>query len=619
MDLIAILDLDVLQPAKSSVLLALEHCNSNNFSQQLLSVDDALEALKKSKQALTLELQAPNDQSCATKSEAYKQSLPDLNKLLLRFEELQKDARHAFNLRARPLLQNKGILDLATELQLKVFDHIKGNFEKTECPCHINWSEINDVKNLRLTCRLFCNNVSHLLIPCLHISLNMSSLQHMEKVMRHPTISPGVRLFRIHMATREVSLAEDFQVFSSHICRYIQLRIDDLEKELREDGIQDHKAKRMKDSLVEHRRVLSSCAPFADGNPFDEGSHLDEATLSLRRGYERHQELVQQQEEMLHSGYFARAVAAAAKRNSKEVWLLMTDNRFLTLAEELAESWGEWSLSIEIGDPDALVTDYCLPVGWSPQNRSDVREFPQSLLYELPLAMRAAGAFLVGIKVNIQMPLKFNLPMSQHQLSGLGKIAQSLEHFEFQFDEVQWLDSEAGPDAVASLFTYLSASMGAQNVPKLVLNFHTIEELNPRSTQITVGPLLVSKTWKRLEFIHLERMSMHLHELKKLVGLLKMGTKLRLERIYLVSGTWAAALDRLRAKAGLGSMLRNASGAECDEMTDEEYRDIFGDLYGGWWHMGAGKIKVEQYITRVEGVKNPLRRDDEATEATAEP
>ncbi|KAJ0109993.1 hypothetical protein J7T55_014795 [Diaporthe amygdali] len=613
MDLIAILDLDVLQPAKSSVLLALEHFNSNNFSQQLLSVDDALEALKKSKQALTLELQATNDQSCAAKSEAYKQSLTDLNKLLLRFEELQKDARHAFNLRARPLHQNKGILDLATELQLKVFDHIKGNFEKTECPCRDNWSEINDVKNLRLTCRLFCDNVSHLLIPCLHISLHTSSLQHMEEVIRHPTISPGVQLFRIHMEVRAVCLAEDFQVFSSGFRSYIQLRINNLEEELRTEDIEVYKERRMKDSLMKHRRVLSSCAPFADGTPFEEGSYLDEATLSLRRGYEHYQELIQQEEEMLHSGYFARAVAAAAERSMKKVWLLMTDDRFLTLR---GFRLAGLSLSEEIGDPDALVTDYHLPKYWSSWHRGDLRKPAHSLLCELPLAMRAAGASLVGIKVNMWIPWRFNLPMSQHQVSGLGEVAQSLEHFEFRFAENERLDFKPDNDEAVSLFTYLSASMGAQNVPKLVLK---LRSNNPSSNQVTVGPLLVSKTWQRLEFIHLERISMHLHELEKLVGLLQMGTKIGLRYTYLASGTWAEALDRLRTKAGLCSMLRGASGAECEEMTDEECCDIFGDVYEDWRCVDAEKSKVEQYITRVEGVKNPLRRDVEATEATAEP
>lgn len=40
------MDLDILQPARPSVMLAMKHFDSDDFFQQLLSADSALQALR---------------------------------------------------------------------------------------------------------------------------------------------------------------------------------------------------------------------------------------------------------------------------------------------------------------------------------------------------------------------------------------------------------------------------------------------------------------------------------------------------------------------------------------------------------------------------------------------
>jgi hypothetical protein len=68
----------------------------------------------------------------------------------------------------------------------------------------------------------------------------------------------------------------------------------------------------------------------------------------------------------------------------------------------------------------------------------------------------------------------------------------------------------------------------------------------------------------------------HLTELKKFLVKFDNRIYLCLRRIRLMSGTWADALDILCSKADCDSRLEDPSGAECEDMSDEEMKAIFG-------------------------------------------
>jgi hypothetical protein len=77
-------------------------------------------------------------------------------------------------------------------------------------------SGLMTIKNIHLTCRGLCDISSHLLLPCIHVLPSFSSLEHLDEVLNHPTISQGLRVFVVDMANLRANSAQAFRLFSRH-------------------------------------------------------------------------------------------------------------------------------------------------------------------------------------------------------------------------------------------------------------------------------------------------------------------------------------------------------------------------------------------------------------------
>lgn len=74
-------------------------------------------------------------------------------------------------------------------------------------------------------------------------------------------------------------------------------------------------------------------------------------------------------------------------------------------------------------------------------------------------------------------------------------------------------------------------------------------------TRTSIGPLLVSLPSTKLENIHLKNCSLHLRELEALVDHLSHGqVVIGLWYVYLLSGTWADAVEMLRKEVLIGRL-----------------------------------------------------------------
>ncbi|KAK7698291.1 hypothetical protein SLS64_012656 [Diaporthe eres] len=627
---------DALRPALPSIQLALRHVDSDDYFQQLLSIDSALEALDMSRNTLVLTLQDAIDQGLTSVDEAIKGPIAELESVAQRFKKLQTAARNGFNLRARSLRKDKvGIMDLPNELLLKIFDNLKWRLDDPNFFFFFRGDHDAyrpAIQNVRLTCRLFLQMSSHLLVRRLDISPSVSSLAHLEEVTRHPEIPRGERLFRIDLRYYSAAIARDLQAFAVMCDEKLRERIKNFETLIRfsDQGygasLSPEARKNVEDGLVRARRILSSWEPFTNGMPIEEGASLNAAALTLQRGHEHYRELFQQQQEILRDGYFARTVAEAAARSGSDVWLSMSDTEPRDkLSQYLDEDFEDGPSDLDLfADPDVLVqTSLIQTQAWWRAEDDEAREIPQSLLYELPLAMRTTEARLAGVAVNISHPCKLNLRMSQDQRDGLSEVAEGLVAFIFRMNRDNSQDSEGTRPSIGEmtdLYAYLRAAMGPQSVPILWVSLPSIcgsdDGGNSWGTlfRFPIGPLLGSTNWHRLRFARFEHLRLRLLDLEKLMGMLESEVRFQLKDIYLKGGTWAAALDCLRSKAAWGSDLLLPNGADCRRMTDVQYSDIFdpGDQYGQ-------VSKATQYITSVEGVTNPCRRSDEAIEANPEP
>lgn len=634
----AILKHDAVRPALPSVLLALEHADSDDYFQQLLSIDSTLQALDVPKNTMILKLQAVFDRvgRFADEYAAAERPLVELNRLIEILQELQTAARKGFNSRARSLRKVRvGIMDLPNDLLSMIFDHLKRRLDDPNFAFDLlpvdSGADAMAIQNVRLTCRRFHGLSSHLLVRQLDISPTVSSLEHLLEVTSHPGIWRGERVLKIDLRYYSAAMAGDLQAFSAMCYDKLLTKIDSHEGrvEYPESGSRDGYASpddEAEDVFAQLRRILVSWEPFREGRPIEKekkAARLSAAARALRRGHERYRELFQQQQEILRGGRFARIVAEVAARSQSRVWLSMSDNgrhpgdEGPDLPEEEEVQYSD--LEEFAADPDFLVqSDLTRPHAWWHAKGAEAGEIPQSLLYELPLAMRASKTRLAGVAVSISQPCKLGLNFSQHQLSGLSKVAEGLEAFTFRMEEATAQEAQLSVEEMNSLYAYLRAAMGPQSVPSLWLELPATDYFDGEldyepSGQFSIEPLLCSPGWHRLKFARLNHFKMDLQDLRTLMGMLESKVRFSFGGIYLSSGTWAAALDCLRSKAAWGSELRGPEGPECGLMTASEYCDSFVDD-----ERENAVSKATQYITSVEGVENPCRRRDEANGANPE-
>ncbi|KAL1847796.1 hypothetical protein Daus18300_013838 [Diaporthe australafricana] len=523
MELLAILELDAVRPAKSRVLLALEHCESDDSFQQLLSIDSALEALRETVVPLARDNDILNGHDLA-KSEAF----ADHTKLVEKFEELQTNARHAFNLRARKSLPEADIQSFPDEVLLVILHNFESSLDETTFRFDDDFSaNTKTVQNIRLTCRRLCEISSHLLVARVNVSPNLSSLEHLDRIASHPTIPQGIRLLCVHMPVYSAAIAENFQRFS----RKCYERVSDMREEY------DH---RMLEETIGHtqgheegvhdffRRVnliFPSLEPRRVKRLVKDGAPIDEPVLTLQRAHEHYRALYQQQNEIIQGGHFARAVAAAAARSHSSVFV-----RALVADRHLAT------------DSDLIVRSAAMHKGheWWEDEADQVAKMYQPMLYELPLAVDAAGATLAALGLSLNLPRDITLEITKEQVSGLDNVSKSLKSFRF-FMDPDHEDSDEPlrhPEEMKGLCTYLSAVMGQRIIPDLSLDVAFITKFDVGSLQPNImGSLLASRSWERLETLTLESCHIHFNELERLMSLLKPGVQMNLIELRLLSGT----------------------------------------------------------------------------------
>lgn len=442
----------------------------------------------------------------------------------------------------------------------------------------------------------------------------------------HPKISPGPRLLRVNVRFYSAAIAEDFRRFARMCYRKVREKTEIPQLALEEWvdwedlSVSTHGPEPVVRADVERSCHIMSCwESICFGGHISRVTQRDPAVVALRRGYRRYRELFEEQENILRDCIFARTIAAAAARSCSRVWLSISDNH-QSCCEQKADIWrSSYADPDLLADPDRLVQSGLTQTQrWYNAQDGRAYEAPQALLYELPLEMRAAGAYMVGFRVNISTPEIFTLELSNAQISGLNEVAKGLSDFGFFLDGVPYGGQRRpipSAEQMEGLHTYLSAAMGQQNVPNLYLRLSSIDIFwdDTALGRYSIAPLLTSPAWPRIKFLHVYCTPIHLHQLKKLMNMLQPGIRVEFTMFYLMSGTWAEALDCVRSKAGWGSRLYCARGAESEMMTEDERDDVFEDdpePYGN---------TASQYIQSIEGVGNPLRKEVEAIEASHEP
>ncbi|KAJ0103762.1 hypothetical protein J7T55_001218 [Diaporthe amygdali] len=305
------------------------------------------------------------------------------------------------------------IFKLPDEVLIKVFEDVRGDLHVLQDGNPIG---INDIKNLRLTCRRFCDASSHLLLHRQDVSLTTPSLEHFDEVSRHPTISKGIRAIRLtlyHPVTTK-SLRDFLYEFVGILDHQDEMDCSSIKNSL--DWIKRHKSagfggilradlSQLYNNLNKRSKVVLSCTKFLR----DEELQADEVRI-METLCQLYSQLTNEQEALLKDGNFATRVAEARARMPNATELLITE-------------------CIAFDQVNGFFRKRGLPQCWA----TDSVPLPKQaleLLYELPLAIARSGNSLAQLRIRLDPHIEHKLRLSKQETRDLLNAAGDLRLLE---------------------------------------------------------------------------------------------------------------------------------------------------------------------------------------------
>lgn len=532
-------------------------------------------------------------------------SVLELKTILPALDRPQISDHKTLDARASPPPQHLHIFDLPDELLMKVFEDVRGDFDwkGNEFPS----GGIKGIKSLRLTCRRFCGASSHLLIHQLDVSLTASSLEHLDEVSCHPTISKGIKSLRICAPLYNPMIARSEQEFIGRVIgvlrenpwfdfEYIMIRTERYLQRLSETpGTASNETPELEPELLDTRTkridIASSYIEYSES----ENSQLDgnRTIASLRQAYEQHKQLFLEQGSLLEMK-FVRRFATAVARLPTTVGLSITDRKGFELHP----------LSTALTDPiyESVRRRLLEPSDWVPEIIWRLNLRPLSLLYQLPLAVVATGNSLKELRIRLNPTIDHLVRIDEQQIRDLVSAAEHLKVLEIDCQLSRRLDLlSLGLASVSKLVSLLSSGT---NLTSVRLSFGSC--LGDHSRELlSLEPLIELLPWANLREISLADASFHCDELSKHLKKLMPGTYIYLEEVHLVSGLWADLLDVIRTKASSDSDVVEPSGTE-----DAELDCTFHEKFIAWDNRQS---VVAAYI-RGQVSDNPMLADEDDSE-----
>jgi hypothetical protein len=255
------------------------------------------------------------------------------------------------------------VLRLPTEILGEIFDHVEGSSGGSEGQAEAGTKAI---QSCRLTCRRFCDVSFSRLVRLIVVHYRLSSLQRLQDISRHPTISQGVLTVQIRLGSFEKP--SDFSIFVKQQVALAQWVLP---------------LSPCRGDQAAHK-ILESGRRIASGREESEQDKVHRTRLHTL--YKEYQRLYHDQEALQAQGGFAEAIGAAFAR--------------MPLAKELqyedAVATRRACLSaLDPADADRQMYDWVLKVI---QQRDDVARDthrpPYYPLIRVPIAIRNAGVAL---------------------------------------------------------------------------------------------------------------------------------------------------------------------------------------------------------------------------------
>ncbi|RKF74140.1 putative benzoate 4-monooxygenase cytochrome p450 protein [Golovinomyces cichoracearum] len=512
--------------------------------------------------------------------------------------------RMHINICSRPFLRPLHILELPDEILVQICEYVQGReeyFVKHLPEINIG---VDEVKNMRLTCRRFCNASSHLLISCMNLEFDSDSLSYLKDISSHPTISKGVRVIRLNLLYYDYVLEEDIDTFGDYHARRL-LETTECIQDMANYGT-DLFTGTPKD--VVKSSILKG---FSIGNAWlylggETTNIVSEEDLGyqklLLKAYRKYRKLYARQKHLQLTGNYPRAISAAMSKMSNATRLDIFNSDFVTRPKRHQRP----DFITMVNNEESLINSTLFPITWEKGRRFGLGEPPLELLIQLPIAIKKAGIFLTSLDIRVPPNDFFFLASDEESLESIKMSTQRLRKFSYDprvphFSDLWAVEEQSEVNALGK---YLSAHLSSPVLMdiQLTCDFLRADNFSP---WFSLGSVLTQYQWPKLESLSLTGLAFQFSELEQFISQFDLPIVLWLRRVHLLSGTWARALDLLRGKVRAYPILEELSGGEFDDMSDQERKRILGKNDNSW-----DMNKAELYILSSFSTPNPFRSDE---------
>ena len=465
------------------------------------------------------------------------------------------------------------VLNLPNEILRLIFKYVRGesvHLERSYVALPQYSDEgINSIKQARLVCHDFCDLSSHLLLHAVSVSMKPSSLAHLDQVSRHPTISKGVNAIVVNLSFFANELAQDFSNFVAFQQIQLQRLVSDLTHDL--DGPRNW-------PLVVRRstRIWLSWEKYWSAGGQSRLDQTDEEHIGLLRyAHTLYRQAWVEQVLMQTDGSFIQAITDAVTR--------MPAIKFL-YAIDVGSGWDGKLLETPFPstrERSAIITALAQPMTWRRAWNTGYSGMPINFLTQIPLAIHRAGVTLRGVHYGVNFNAGFeNLIECTEDRDALKYAMRHLKSFKY--------GSPSSPsikiyneDDLALVKDFLDCFTDTDSLEDLTLD---VALKRRRSVPDTgVGCLLLTGRWSRLKLVTFSG-SLHAKDLESFYANTRGPVQVQLRNSRLLSGTWHAVVESMRAKAQplnrqSQSFVSNPAGGEIPSLPRKQ-RIFFQYEYG---------------------------------------
>lgn len=498
------------------------------------------------------------------------------------------------------------VVDMPNEILTKIF----ANFEDDPAPqTQVAKSPFEDplprpdlasIKNIRLTCRAFCEVASEILLPVVDLSFSQSSLQRLEQISSHPTISKSVRVLRVHANPYIRGLINDGVWFRdeafSELLKIRQgfmtaaVRMEDEAAVVAHSNGGNPEAQMPSLSDLELQVALDECLkvmkalkkigyfpqPETSLGPYEDkiSKAIDEAREEYGRRFLEQDDLMRDPQALANIINSVTRMPNIQKFCIPDEGNRHRDNIFRSGPDKRYDA-SKYAAGMTAPNP---FWELMVHGGYKEESLVPPDEEPLlPLLHKLPLVLQVPNKNLTHLDINIPPLSTYDLePLAGHLLN-LRQAFQSLQSIHIKILETHFgMDSKATPDMTYSLLETMLVS------PRLeVIKLDYLDRGSKTRAfypDHSIGPVLASLPWNSLRSLCLNKFSIKVGELRTIIQKVPGKIHVELKQIFLLEGTWAEALDILRSRVDSSSQIASARGVETINMSQQEKRVFFSQF-----------------------------------------